>query len=118
MNANHPCLIHTNALILASVINRDGPEKWKSMLEPMIGWMNNEQQNNIKAGLDTFCYIFNNVDDRIHIIVPGIMNQLYQIYTKPESDETIRKRVLMLLYLCFTKFSWAQGVQDDIIEKC
>ena len=50
----------------------------------MICWMNNDQLMNIKAGLDTFCHIFNQVDDRIHIIIPNLMNQLYQIYTKPE----------------------------------
>lgn len=93
LNADHPMLIETNSLILVNIINRDGPEKWKTMLEPMITWMNSDNYTNMRAGLDTFCFIFNGVDDRIHIIIPGLMNQLYQIYTKPEADEEIRKKV-------------------------
>jgi hypothetical protein len=50
----------------------------------MMTWMNSDDYMNMRAGLDTFCHIFNHVDDRIHIIVPGLLTQLYQIYTKPE----------------------------------
>lgn len=65
------------------------------MLEPMVQWMNSETYLHMRAGLETFCHIFNDVDDRIHIIVPELMNKLYQIYTKPEADEGIRKKVLI-----------------------
>lgn len=66
------------------MIQRDGIEKWKDLLEPMINWMNSEQINSIPSGLDTFCVIIETCDDRVHALFPKLIQTLYKMYTRAE----------------------------------
>ena len=78
----------TQASIITEIIKREGMEIWKELLEPMINWMNSDQANAMPSGLDTFCTIINDCDDRVHTIFPKLIPTLFKMFSKADVDET------------------------------
>ena len=66
------------------MIKRDDMMQWKDLLEPMINWMSSNQKNAIQSGLDTFCVILNEMDDRVHVILPKLIPTLYKMSMKAD----------------------------------
>jgi hypothetical protein len=81
------------------MIRKDGVKKWHHMLEPMVKWMNSKNEVFMVAGLDSFCVIFEQCDEDIHILVPNLMKALYDMFTKPD----------VLAFLIFFRFWKVQG---------
>jgi hypothetical protein len=46
--------------------------------------MNTEDETIINTGLDALSFIFAGADNRMHVIVPGLMPILFQIFTNPD----------------------------------
>lgn len=66
------------------MIKRDGMTSWKELLEPMVNWMNSDQPNAVVSGLDTFCMILNEADDRVHVILPKLIPALYKMFARAD----------------------------------
>lgn len=72
----------TQAAVIAEMIKRDDAKQWVNLLTPMINWMCSDKQNSVACGLDTFCTILNETDDRMHVILPDLIPGLYKLFIK------------------------------------
>lgn len=68
------------------MVKRDGVETWKDLLEPMINWMNSKKPNSVVSGLDTFCIILSECDDRVHLILPKLIPALFEMFPRADVE--------------------------------
>jgi hypothetical protein len=50
--------------------------------------------------------------------VPKILPPLFSVFTNEEVDAHNREQILEVLYLCLRTVSWADGIDNELVEAC
>lgn len=58
------------------------------------------------------------MDNSINVIIPQMMPTLFAIFTYDGINERNREKLLILLYLVITQFSYADGVDNKLVTMC
>ena len=53
-----------------------------------------------------------------HKFVPGVLSTILQAFTIEEIGSHGREQVLHVFYLCLRCISWADGIDNELIEEC
>lgn len=77
----------------------------------------------IDLSLRTLINFINLIEDeksikRFHEFVPKILPPLFSAFTNEEVDAHGRELVLETLYLCLRTVSWADGIDNELVENC
>lgn len=83
-----------------------------------------ETSEEIELSLRTLLYFLQAIDDEksvklFHQFVPKILPNLFSAFT---NDELVnahgREQILDVLYYCLRTVSWADGIDNDLVEAC
>jgi hypothetical protein len=118
INQNDLKIVEVISLTMSELIKQDGTDVWEPLLKEIIEWMCNEDNTIIEAALECLCIIFAKTDNRIHVVVPPLMQNLLKMFMFPDLTEKLREKLLILLYLAIQSFSWADGTDKEVLESC
>lgn len=90
-------------------------------LTDMISDAENKYQ--LDALLRTLIYLLEKIDDEVqikhfHAYVSTIMQALLSAFTNSEIDVHGRELILQILFLNLRCISWADGIDNKLVEKC
>jgi len=55
---------------------------------------------------------------KLHEYVSKILPHLFSAFTNDEFGAKSREKILMLFYHCLRSTSWADGVDNELVEEC
>eukprot|EP01017_Pseudomicrothorax_dubius_P041109 TRINITY_DN6546_c0_g2_i5.p1 TRINITY_DN6546_c0_g2~~TRINITY_DN6546_c0_g2_i5.p1 ORF type:complete len:631 (-),score=169.14 TRINITY_DN6546_c0_g2_i5:1645-3537(-) len=111
-------LIDAISLIIADLIIDEGPPIWENAVRELTNWLTVEEEDQNQACLEALCNIVVSSDNRISIFVPYIMPHLFPLISRAEATPKLREKVLVLLYLAISSFSWAEDSDASVVAKC
>lgn len=79
--------------------------------------------NRIDTSLRTIIYFLDLLEDEnairlFHKFVPMMLPTLFSAFTNEEIDAHGREQILEVFYLCLRTVSWADGIDNELVENC
>ena len=73
--------------------------------------------------LRTLIYLIEQIEAEVvlkyfNVYVPGILSAILSAFTNEEIGSHGREQVLHVFYLCLRTISWADGIDNELIENC
>jgi len=97
-------------LALGGIVLREFPDQWPNCFVELLSRAKSNQSS-LDSVLTAVSIIFSNCDDRLSKACPLLIPTLYEIYQ--QSPSTL---VLRVLSQCFESLSWADGVDQELVE--
>ncbi|OMJ73886.1 hypothetical protein SteCoe_27335 [Stentor coeruleus] len=113
---NDSMLRNLIALSLAGIIHHEFPDSWPRCFMELTGLLQNKSIENVMVVINAFSLIFQECDDRLSRALPTLVPVLLEVY-RGYSQEFLREKVIEVLGLCLESLSWADGIEQDLVEK-
>jgi hypothetical protein len=97
--------------------------KTAQLFEEMTEKVSDGEFLQVDVALRAFTYLIQKVEDEnrgkdFHEYLPGILSAILSAFTNEEIGTHGREQVLNILYLCLRSISWADGIDNDLIDDC
>ena len=111
----------------ARILSRLLHVMYKNHQQPMLQIIENlceeTEINKVDMVLRTFIYLIEKIEDEgkikeFYVYVPTILSSILSSFTHEEIGNHGRDQVLHIFYLCLRTISWADGIDNDLVNSC
>jgi len=93
------------------------------LIEELTENVSDGEYNQVDASLRTLIYLIEKIEDvdavkEFHEYLPPILSSILSAFTNEEIGSHGREQVLHILYLCLRCISWADGIDNELIDDC
>lgn len=95
----------------------------QGLVEELTESVSDGEYNQVDSGLRTLICLVERVEGvdavrEFHEFLPPILSSILSAFTNEEIGTHGREQVLHILYLCLRCVSWADGIDNELVEQC
>ena len=93
------------------------------LIEELTECVSDGEYDSVDASLRTLIFLVERVEGfdavrEFHEFLPAILSSILSAFTNEEIGTHGREQVLHILYLCLRCVSWADGIDNELVEEC
>lgn len=93
------------------------------LVEELTENVSDGEFNQVDSCLRTLIYLIEKIEDvdavkEFHEYLPPILSSILSAFTNEDIGTHGREQVLHILYLCLRCISWADGIDNELIDDC